>query len=179
VADIMSREMRSRVMSRNRGKNTTPERYLAALLRAAGLAFKRHDRTLPGCPDFVFQKRKVAVFVNGDFWHGWRFPIWQHRMADFWRAKIAGNRARDARSCRRLSTLGWKVVKLWEHQVESDVVACVARIARTLGESGIDWRAVNARRLRMPVLKRRNRLPKPAVGNGPMKRDVKEKRSSS
>jgi len=161
VTDIMSPETRSRVMSHIRGKNTTPERYLAALLRAASLAFKRHDTTLPGCPDFVFTKRKVAVFVNGDFWHGWRFPIWQHKMADFWRIKIAGNRARDARTHRRLSALGWKVVRLWEHEVESNAVACVRRIAKAIAQDHIDWEAVDARRRGMPILKRRNRLPKP------------------
>jgi DNA mismatch endonuclease (patch repair protein) len=92
VADIMSREQRSRVMSRIKSKNTTPERYIASLLRAAGLSFSRHHNALPGCPDFVFTKAKVAVFVNGDFWHGWRFPTWEHRMTDFWRNKITGNR---------------------------------------------------------------------------------------
>jgi len=148
-------------MSRIKGSNTTPERYIASLLRAARLTFKRHDRALPGCPDFVFRNAKVAVFVNGDFWHGWRFPRWQHRMARFWRNKIAGNRARDARSVRRLWRMGWKTVRLWEHQVELDAVACVARIAQALGENGVDWQAVQARQRRMPALKRRNRLPKP------------------
>ena len=92
VVDIMSPEKRRRVMSRIKGKNTTPERYIRSLLRAAGLSFKQHDNTLPGYPDFVFPRAKVAVFVDGDFWHGWRFPIWQHRLSSFWRNKIADNR---------------------------------------------------------------------------------------
>jgi len=161
MVDIISPELRSLVMSRIRGKDTTPERYLASLLTAAGLRFKRYDKALPGCPDFVFKRQRLAVFVNGDFWHGWRFPIWQHRMEDFWRTKIAGNRARDRKAQRKLARLGWKALKVWEHQVESDATACVARVARALGENGIDWQAVEARRRRMPALKRRNRLPKP------------------
>ena len=161
MTDIMSPEQRSRVMSRNRGKNTTPERYIAALLRAAGLNFKRHERALPGCPDFVFTESRVAVFVNGDFWHGWRFPLWGHRMGQFWRQKIADTRARDRRNFQRLARSGWKIVRIWEHQVESEVVACVERIARAVGRNDIDWKAVELRKLRMPVLKRRNRLPKP------------------
>jgi DNA mismatch endonuclease (patch repair protein) len=161
MVDIISPELRSAVMSRIRGKDTTPERYLASLLRAAGLRFKRHDKTLPGCPDFVFNNQRLALFVDGDFWHGWRFPIWRHRMPDFWRAKIAGNRARDRKTRRRLTRLGWRALRVWEHQIESHATACVARIARALGESAVDWQAVEARRQRMPLLKRRNRLPKP------------------
>ncbi len=161
MTDIMSPEQRSRVMSRIRSKNTTPKRYIGSLLRAAGLKFGRHDKAQPGCPDFVFPEAKVAVFINGDFWHGWRFPRWGHKLPSFWRDRIAGNRARDVRSFRRLSRLGWRTVRLWEHQVESNAVACIARIAESLGENGVDWQAVQARQQTMPLLKRRNRLPKP------------------
>lgn len=161
MTDIMSSEQRSRVMSRIKGKNTTPERYIASLLRSAGLTFKRHDRTLPGCPDFVFHRSKVAVFIDGDFWHGWRFPIWGHRLGRFWRDKIADTRVRDKRNFRRLAHSGWKVVRVWEHQVESEVMACIERIARSVGQIDVDWEAVQHRKAQMPVLKRRNRLPKP------------------
>jgi DNA mismatch endonuclease (patch repair protein) len=161
VTDIMSPQQRSRVMSKIKGKNTTPERYIRSLLKAGGLRFRQHDRTLPGSPDFVFPNAKVAVFINGDFWHGWRFPIWQHKMARFWRTKIAGNRARDRKVGRSLRRLGWRPLRIWEHQVESDATACVARIARALGENRVDWRAVELRRRRLPALERRNRLPKP------------------
>lgn len=161
MTDIMSTKQRSRVMSRIRGKNTTPERYIAALLRAAGLNFKRHDRALPGCPDFIFKKAKVAVFVNGDFWHGWRFLVWQQKLPTFWRNKIGGNRERDQRNSKKLRRLGWKALRIWEHQVELDAIVCIARITQALGDVSIDWEAVRARQRRMPVLKRRNRLPKP------------------
>jgi len=96
MVDIMSAEKRSRLMSRIRGKDTTPERCMRDLLAAAGLEFTQHDGGLPGRPDFVFQRQKLVVFVHGDFWHGWRFPVWQHRMNRFWREKIAANRAREA-----------------------------------------------------------------------------------
>src|SRR5438309_1269501 len=103
MTDVMSREQRSRVMSRIRGKNTTPERYLDVLLESANLEYRRHDKALPGRPDFVFPESKVVVFVNGDFWHGWRFPIWQHKLQQFWRQKISDTRARDRRNFRRLA----------------------------------------------------------------------------
>ena len=70
MADIMTAETRSKVMSRIRGTNTSPERYVFTLLRAAGVKFHKHDGTLPGCPDLVFRRERVAVFIDGDFWHG-------------------------------------------------------------------------------------------------------------
>jgi len=161
VADIISPEQRSRVMSRIKGKNTTPERYIRDLLKASLLKFKQHDRALPGCPDFVFPQARVAVFVNGDFWHGWRFPVWRHKLPSLWQSKIGGNRERDQRNCKKLRRLGWKALKIWEHQVELDAIACIARITQALGDVTIDWEAVRARQRGMPVLKRRNRLPKP------------------
>lgn len=164
MVDIISPEQRSRVMSRIKGKNTTPERYIRALLKASRLKFSQHDRALPGRPDFVLPKARVAVFVNGDFWHGWRFPVWCHRLPTFWRNKIGGNRERDQRNSKKLRRLGWKVLRIWEHQVELDAIACIARITQALGDETIDWEAVQARQRRMPVLKRRNRLPKPRAG---------------
>jgi DNA mismatch endonuclease (patch repair protein) len=161
MVDILSPDQRTRVMSRIKGKNTTPERYIRSLLRAGGLRFRQHDRTLAGCPDFIFPEAKVAVFVNGDFWHGWRFPIWRHKLRAFWRNKIGGNRERDRRTFRMLRRLGWNVLRIWEHQVETDVVACVQRIARATGRNSLNLKSIRRQLRRMPPLRRRNRLPKP------------------
>lgn len=161
MVDFLSREQRSRVMSRIRATNTTPERYLARLLRAAGVRFRMHDRSLPGCPDFVFGQPKVVVLVNGDFWHGWRFPLWQHKLPEFWRNKIADNRRRDRLAAARLRRLGWRVVRLWEHQVEQDVEMCVLRVLEAVGKGDVDWTRIRRVLERLPPLKRRNRLPKP------------------
>ncbi|MSR60411.1 MAG: very short patch repair endonuclease [Planctomycetaceae bacterium] len=160
MADVMTVAQRSRVMSRNRGKDTTPERYLTALLEAAGVAFIRHDATLPGKPDFVFTDERLVVFVDGDFWHGWRFPTWRHRLTEFWREKIEKNRIRDQRNFRRLRRAGWRVARIWEHEVEEDPQACVFRIAALAGKA-VDRGLIEARYADMPALKRRNRLPKP------------------
>ena len=131
----MSPEKRSAVMSRIRGKDTGPERTIAAALSALGLKWERHAPDLPGRPDFVFRGRRLAIFVDGDFWHGWRFPQWRDKLSEKWEAKIEGNRQRDVRNRRRLQRMGWKVVRLWEHQVLADVDACVERVARALTES--------------------------------------------
>lgn len=161
MTDIMSSAKRSRLMSRIRGKDTTPERYLARLLRACTLKFRRHDRSLAGCPDFTFPEAKLAVFVEGDFWHGWRFPVWKHKLSAFWQEKIGHNRHRDKNNMRRLRRRGWRVLRIWEHQVEEDVLRCLHRITSLVPRTQIDWRRVAKTLRSLPPLKRRNRLPRP------------------
>ncbi|MGE0535170.1 MAG: very short patch repair endonuclease [Pirellulales bacterium] len=126
--DIMSAAKRSALMARIRGSNTRPERLLADALRTAGLSFEQHPRGLPGRPDFVFRERMIAVFVDGDFWHGWRFPLWRHKLTPKWREKIEGNRRRDQRNFRKLRRMNWKVIRIWEHQIEQSVASCKTRI---------------------------------------------------
>ncbi|MBI3462008.1 MAG: hypothetical protein HY000_02970 [Planctomycetes bacterium] len=121
----------------------------------------QHDRKLPGNPDLIFAAEKVIVFIDGDFWHGWRFPTWQHRLSKWWREKIAGNRQRDKRNHRRIRRQGWTVIRLWEHQVEEDVLKCVRRLVHELGVRRVDWHGVKQQLDSMAPLKRRRRLPKP------------------
>lgn len=130
--DIMSPEKRSAVMAQIKGKNTGPEQKVAAALGNLGLSWESHVRDLPGRPDFVFRKEMVAVFVDGDFWHGWRFARWQDKLSKTWEAKIKGNRRRDVRNHRRLRRMGWRVVRIWEHQLSASVDACVAKIILSL-----------------------------------------------
>ena len=130
--DIMSPETRSAVMSRIRGKNTGPERTLAAAMAEEGWEWEPHARDLPGRPDFVFREAGVVVFVDGDFWHGWRFPQWRDKLSEEWEAKIEANRRRDARNHRALRRKGWKVVRVWEHQVKRDIRQAVGRIRKAL-----------------------------------------------
>src|SRR5688572_4605630 len=124
MADIMSPEKRSKLMSRIRGRGTTPEVYLSSLLQAASIQFSSHDSDLPGRPDLVFREQKLAVFLDGDFWHGWRFPRWEAKLTVPWREKIRQTRARDVRNRRKLRASGWKVIRIWEHQVERDAWDC-------------------------------------------------------
>jgi DNA mismatch endonuclease (patch repair protein) len=126
--DIMSPETRSRVMARIRGRDTKVELAIAALLQAEGLAFESQARDLPGRPDFVLREQRVAVFCDGDFWHGWRFPAWRLKLSEKWEAKIAATRRRDARNHRALRSNGWIVLRLWEHQIENKLDACRVRI---------------------------------------------------
>jgi len=119
-------------MSRVRTKDTGPERTVASALRRLGLRFRKHDRALPGCPDIVFPERRVAVFIDGDFWHGFRYPAWTCRLSPFWRQKIEGNRARDLKNFAALRRRGWRVVRIWQHQVEQGLAASVERIVAAL-----------------------------------------------
>lgn len=131
--DIMSPEKRSALMARIRGRDTGPERVVAAALRALAVKFESHAKDLPGRPDFVFRTAKVAVFVDGTFWHGWGFKRWRNKLTAHWEHKIASNIQRDRRNHRRLRRMGWRVVRLWEHQIEKDPDACISRIVALLG----------------------------------------------
>jgi DNA mismatch endonuclease, patch repair protein len=126
--DIMSVEKRSALMSRIRGKGTKPELVVAGLLATTGLNWEEHAGDLPGRPDFVLRDSRVAIFVDGDFWHGWRFPTWRLKLSEKWEQKIQANRNRDLRNFRALRRAGWRVVRLWEHQIEKSPADCLARI---------------------------------------------------
>lgn len=117
-------------MSRIRGEGTAPERMLEAALDRAGVAYGTHAKDLPGRPDVVLRVAGLAVFVDGDFWHGWRFAAWRGALTPFWEAKIERNMARDRRVGRELRAMGWRVLRLWEHQVRSDADACTRRVVR-------------------------------------------------
>jgi DNA mismatch endonuclease (patch repair protein) len=119
-------------MARIKGKNTLPERLVASALEEAGLIWESHARDLPGRPDFVFRDAMIAVFVDGDFWHGWHFQMWRDKLTVQWEAKIAANRARDQRNFRKLRRQGWVVLRLWEHQIHGNLDAAIARIQKAL-----------------------------------------------
>src|SRR5690348_14559044 len=128
MPDRMTPEQRSAHMAKIRRTDTGPERALRSALHLHGLRFRKHAADLPGRPDVVFRKARVAVFVDGDFWHGYRFPKWKDKLPAYWQAKIERNRVRDARNFRRLRHAGWRVVRIWEHEVTQDLPLCVKRI---------------------------------------------------
>ena len=126
--DNLTLKQRSYTMSRIRSKDTAPELRVRRLVHARGLRFRKHCRAIAGCPDLLFVGAKVAVFVDGDFWHGWRFPQWKHKLTSYWRTKIERNRRRDARTFQLLRRQGWIVIRLWEHSINQDAAACIDRI---------------------------------------------------
>jgi DNA mismatch endonuclease (patch repair protein) len=132
--DVFTKDKRSEVMSRIRGRgNEKTEVRLAKIMRKTDIRGWRSHLPIPGRPDFAFRKQKVAVFVDGCFWHGcprcFRLPK-QNRA--FWKAKIEGNRRRDRSVNGRLRRLGWKVIRIRECRLKhSDRI--VARIRQAIG----------------------------------------------
>lgn len=119
-------------MSRIHGMDTKPELVVRRLAYTRGLRYRTHVMDLPGRPDMAFVGLQVVVFIDGDFWHGWRFPTWSSRLTGFWKEKIERNRHRDRNNFRRLRAAGWTVIRLWEHEVKRDPAWCVDRIVRAL-----------------------------------------------
>ena len=132
VGDFMSPAKRSALMARIRGSNTGPERRVSDSLLKAGLKFEQHSPDLPGRPDFVFREARLAIFVEGSFWHGFRFPLWKHKLSEKWQLKIEATRERDRRNFRRLQHAGWRVIRIWEHQIENNAARCVERVIEAL-----------------------------------------------
>src|SRR5262249_1938520 len=132
MPDHLTPQRRSWNMSRIRGMNTTPERAVRRCAYRRGLRYRTHVMGLPGRPDMVFYGARVVVFVDGDFWHGWQFNRWRQRLGGFWQAKIERTRRRDRNNFRRLRRAGWKVVRVWEHEVQTDVERCVDQIAEAI-----------------------------------------------
>ena len=121
MTDVFSKRKRSLVMSgiRSRGNRST-EMRLISLLRENGISGWRRGYPLVGKPDFVFPKVKQAVFVDGCFWHGCPAHYREPRgNAAFWREKIARNRQRDKSVGRELRRRGWKVLRIWEHELRN------------------------------------------------------------
>lgn len=135
MKDPLTPEQRHRAMTNVKLKNGSLEIAIGRELRKRGLKFKKHVKHLPGTPDIVFPECKVAIFIDGDFWHGYRLPAWEHKLNDFWKEKIWANRRRDARNFRRLRNSDWKVIRLWQHDLKRDLQSCVGRIEATLNEN--------------------------------------------
>jgi DNA mismatch endonuclease, patch repair protein len=121
---------KSEQMALVRSKDTTPELVFRQALWEAGLRY-RIRRTLPGTPDIVFVNCRVAVFVDGCFWHGCRRHYTAPaRNSDFWRQKLFRNVERDRRVDRELRRMGWRIARLWEHDISENVEAAVERVRR-------------------------------------------------
>jgi DNA mismatch endonuclease (patch repair protein) len=115
-------------MSNVKLRDGSLERIVRCALHAKGYRFRKHLKNLPGRPDLVFTKARVAVFIDGDFWHGYRLPRWEHKLSQFWRDKIRTNRERDRRNFRKLQRMGWQVIRVWQHQLKSDLEGQIKKI---------------------------------------------------
>ena len=133
MTDVLTPEQRRKNMSHIHGKNTKPELTLRRLLWAEGVRGYRIHSPLPGKPDIVFGKRKIAVFVDGCFWHKcpqcFRPPATNE---EFWNEKLQKNVERDARVNAELKAAGWTVLRFWEHEIRKNPEDVVQRIVAEL-----------------------------------------------
>ena len=130
MADIFTPEKRSWVMSRIRSKDTKIEKKTASMLRKNKIRYRRFPKVF-GSPDFAVEK-KVLVFCDGDFWHGYQYGRKKKLPKKFWRDKIERNMERDRKVTRKLRADGWSVVRLWEHDIERRPEPCVRKIRKSL-----------------------------------------------
>ena len=127
--DNLTPEQRKKNMQRIRSKDTKPELVLRKAVFSLGIRYRLHTKDVFGKPDICIKKYKLAVFIDSDFWHGWQYPRWEHLLKnDFWRDKIERNRARDKKTTAFLRRNGWKVIRIWEHQIKNENDKCVAKI---------------------------------------------------
>jgi DNA mismatch endonuclease (patch repair protein) len=134
--DRFDAQTRSRVMSRNRSRGTksTEWKFRSLLMRAGVRGWMMgHESGLPGRPDVIFLQSRLAIFLDGCFWHGCRrcrsIPATNRQ---FWAAKIKGNRKRDARVVRALCAMGWTTIRIWEHELKNDRNAVLREVKAQL-----------------------------------------------
>lgn len=134
--DILTKERRSQVMARIRGRNTKPEMLVRRTAHALGLRFRLHRRDLPGTPDIVFPAKKTALFVHGCFWHrhdSCRYAYTPKSNETFWSQKFVRNVERDREVMNELRRAGWRPIVIWECETKQADLA--ARIDRLLKEA--------------------------------------------
>jgi len=132
MTDYLTPAQRSMAMSRVKSKDTSLEKIVRSELHRNGLRFRKNVAALPGKPDIVFVRGRLAVFVDGDFWHGYRFRQWGRKLTPYWQEKIETNRARDVRNFCKLRRRGWKVLRVWGHEIKDDLGAVVNKIMSRL-----------------------------------------------
>ena len=138
--DRLTKEQRHRNMSSIRGKNTSIEILLRKELRKRGFGYRKNYSKLPGKPDVVLTKYKIAVFCDSDFFHGREWLSLKERLStgnnpSFWISKIERNMERDEQINRELTNMGWTVIRFWGTEIKKDTASCVNEIESVIIEN--------------------------------------------
>ena len=128
--DKLSRKIRSYQMSKIRSRGTKFELdFILKLRKSSKNKFQTNVSSIRGKLDIVFRKKRICVFLDSDFWHGWQYPRWKHLLKDdFWRKKIENNRKRDLKTTKYLIRNGWKVLRVWEHNLPQKATKIIEQI---------------------------------------------------
>jgi len=120
MADVFTPQKRSEIMSKIRSKNTKVERMIFSFLRKEKIYFQKHYAKVYGSPDLALPRKKKAVFIDGDFWHGRNFAKVKKQMnhSNYWIGKISNNMRRDKKQRTELRKAGWKVLEVWEGDLQ-------------------------------------------------------------
>ena len=122
---------RSKLMSKIRGKDTKPEVVFRKSLWAKGFRYRKNEKTLPGKPDVVFRKFKLAIFIDGEFWHGYNWEEKKKTIKSnraFWIPKIERNMQRDKEVESELKDMGFTVLRFWEQQIKKELDICLDKV---------------------------------------------------
>jgi len=131
--DNLTCEQRRKNMQNIRSVNTKPELLIEKELKKRKIYFARNVKTILGKPDFLFRKKRVAVFIDSDFWHGHsKRCIMPKSNLSYWEGKIERNRQRDKIVNKQLKSIGWKVIRIWEHQLKKNADSAVKKIISAL-----------------------------------------------
>jgi DNA mismatch endonuclease (patch repair protein) len=131
--DTFTKKKRSEIMSKIRSKNTKAELIIFRELRKRGIHFKKHYKNAIGKPDIALPRKKIAVFIDGDFWHGWQFNRIKAKLPKrYWLKKIQNNIKRDKKTRGELRKNGWRVLRIWEHDVFNKIDIEVTKIIKFL-----------------------------------------------
>jgi len=136
--DNLTVEQRRKNMQNIRSKNTKPELIVFKELRKRKIYFQKYYRKAKGNPDIALPRKKIAIFIDGDFWHGYRFSQFKKRLPKkYWIPKIEKNIERDKKNRSALKKEGWKVLRVWEHEIEKDTDKAIEKIVFFLTQSNV------------------------------------------
>ncbi len=136
--DVLTPKQRRRCMQANKGRGTKPELAMGRLLWSCGIRYRKHPGDVAGRPDFCIRKYRLAIFVDGEFWHG---RDWEKRKKslnanrEFWIKKIERNINRDIKVTQQLESTGWKVFRFWETDIKKHPGQCLSAVLRYLTET--------------------------------------------
>lgn len=127
MTDVFTPKKRSWIMSRIRSKNTKIDLKMKKILASLNCRYEMYPRVF-GNPDFLVRDRQIAIFCDGDFWHGYNYEKKSKPRSKYWREKIERNKTRDRLVSRKLRRQGWSVLRFWEHDIDKNPDKCMRKL---------------------------------------------------